>query len=134
SACPGTGNGVFDDVKIFFFSDVAIAKLPERFEYGYHIQFFATEQTGGNSSSVYQNRRTIEPDHRHHRTGHIFIATHYGYDCIVILSGANSFDRIGDDLATRQRKAHPIRPHGNSVTDSDRSEERRVGKESRRSG
>ena len=77
---------------------------------------------GQRCAAVDENRRQVEPHHRHHHPGQRLVAAGEGHERIVGMPARYGLDAIGDDLARDERVAHAAVVHRHRVRDRDRRE------------
>ena len=62
-------------------------------------------------AAVDHQRRPVEPRHRHHAARHVLVAAGHGDERVVPLRAHHRLDRVGDEVARRQRVAHAVGAH-----------------------
>ena len=82
----------------------------------------AMEAAGQDRAAIHENRRHVEPHHRHHQPGQRLVAPCQSDERVIAMAAHRQFDRVGDDLAADQRRLHPGMPHRDPVGDRDRRE------------
>ncbi len=106
---------MLDDAFVIFIGNFIGEFFTECFKSGNDVQLFSFPVSTGNGAAIHHNSRAVQPAHRDKRTGHVFITPHNGNQRIVIVCTAYGFNRVGYDLATHQRVAHPFRTVADSI-------------------
>ncbi len=70
--------------------------LADRLEHVLHRDLLATEIAGKNRAAIDEDRRHIEPDHRHHHSGQRLVAAGKADQRVVGVAPHGQFDGIGD--------------------------------------
>ena len=73
-------------------------------------------------AAIDKDRRHIEAYHGHHHPRQGFVAPRKTDKRVITMPAHGQFNRVGDRLARRKRRAHPLMPHGDTICDSDRGE------------
>ena len=74
---------------------------------------------GADRAAVDHQRRPIEPRHRDDAARHVLVAAGHGDQRVVPLRAHHRLDRVGDQVARRQRVAHAVGAHRQAVADAD---------------
>ncbi len=74
---------------------------------------------GADRSAVNHDGRAIQPPHGDHAARHVLIAARNGNVGVIPLRRHQGLNRIGNQIARLQRKAHAIGAHGNAVAHAD---------------
>ena len=74
---------------------------------------------GANRAAVDHQRRPVEPRHRDDAARHVLVAAGDGDQRVVPLRAHHGLDRVGDQVARRQRVAHAVGAHRHPVADAD---------------
>ena len=96
--------------------------LADRLEQILHGHRPTLERTGKDRAAIDEDRRHVEPAHRHHHAGQRLVAAGHADQRVVAMAAHGELDAIGDDLARRQRGLHALMPHGDAVGDGDGAE------------
>ena len=72
-----------------------------------------------------EDRRDVDPHRSHEHAGHDLVAVGNAHHRVEAVGLDHGLDAVGDQLARRQRKLHPVVPHGDAVVDTDRVEQKR---------
>ena len=87
----------------------------------------ALEGAGQNRAAIDEDRRHVEPAHRHHHAGLRLVAAGDADQRVIGMAAHRQFDGIGDHLARRQRGLHAGMAHGDAVGHGDGAELARRG-------
>ena len=79
----------------------------------------AVELARHDRAAVDEDRRHVEPHHRHHQRRQGLVAAGEADQRVVAMRAHRQLDRIRDDLAADQRRLHAGMAHGDAVGDGD---------------
>ena len=96
--------------------------LADRLEHVLHGDRLALEGAGQDRAAVDEDRRHVEPAHRHHHAGQRLVAAGDADQRVIGVAAHGQLDRIRDHLARRQRGLHALVAHGDAVGDGDGAE------------
>ena len=96
--------------------------LADRLEHVLDGDRLALEGAGQDRAAIDEDRRHVEPAHRHHHSGQRLVAAGEPDQRVVGVAAHGQLDRIGDHLARRQRGLHALVAHGDAVGDGDGAE------------
>lgn len=115
---------VLQNLHAFLFRDLVVNVLSVGLEGADNVQRFVRRghSSGSDSSTVDHDSRTIETSHGHDTSRHVLVAPGQGNQAVVPLASHGSFNGIGNQVPTLQRKAHTRSTHTDSVRYSDRIE------------
>ncbi len=123
----GTGAGVAHGVvaDLFGIGGAAVGEvLAVGLEGGNNVEraFDASASTGSDGAAIKHNTRSVETTERHEDTGHVLIATGDDDTSIEPVTTAGGLDRVGDEIARRERVGHGVGAHRDTVRDTDGAE------------
>ena len=101
---------------------VADRMLADRLEHVLHGDRLALEGAGQDRAAIDEDRRHVEPAHRHHHAGQRLVAAGEADQRVIGMAAHGQFDGVGDHLARRQRGLHAVVAHGDAVGDGDGAE------------
>ena len=87
---------------------------------------------GLDRAAVDEDRRPIEPRHRHDAARHVLVAAADRDEAVEAFGRRDGLDRVRDDLARHERVAHARRAVGDAVRDGDRVEQHALARRRRR--
>ena len=122
TACPCRGAGHpldFIEVSVRYFADRMTAY---GLEHVLHCDLLATESARQDRAAIDEDRRHVEPDHRHHHARQRLVAAGKPDEGVIGMAADGQLDRVGDAFARRQRRAHAVMAHGDAVGDGDGAE------------
>ena len=102
--------------------DRADRMLADRLEHVDHGHVAVVEAPGQDGAAIHEDRRHVQPDHRHHEPGQRLVAAGEPDQRVIGMAAHGELDRIGDHLARDQRALHALVTHGNAVGHGDRRE------------
>ncbi len=82
----------------------------------------ALEGAGQDRPAIDEDRGNVQPAHRHHHARQRLVAAGHADQRVVAVAAHGELDRVGDHLARRQRRLHPLVAHGDAVGHRDRAE------------
>ncbi len=83
------------------------------------------QRTGAHRAAVDDDARLVDPRQRHQRRGHGLVAADDADQRVEVVRDVHQLDRVGDQLARHERRAHPGRALRLVVGDRDRVERER---------
>ena len=96
--------------------------LADRLEHVLHGDRLALEGAGQDRPAIDEDRRHVEAAHRHHHAGQRLVAARDADEAVIAVAPHGELDRIGDHFPRRQRRAHAIVPHRDTVGHRDGAE------------
>ena len=97
--------------------------LPVALEGRDDVENGAVGQVAGlDRAAVDHQGRAVEPPHRDQAAGHVLVAAGDRHEAVVPLGLHHRLNRVGDEIAGRERKAHAVGAHRDAVADADRVE------------
>ena len=112
---------VFHLVEIFV-REAADRVAADRLEHVLHGDGLAAEIAGQDRAAVDEDRRHVEPHHRHHHAGKRLVAAGEPDEGVIAVAAHGELDRVRDHFARRQRRIHAGMAHGDAVGDGDGAE------------
>ena len=94
----------------------------DRFEHILNGDVLAAKTARSNRPAVVDDARNIQSRQGHGRGWNRLIAADNRHNCVKHLSATNQLDRIGNQLAADQRRAHSLRAHCFAVGNRNRIE------------
>ena len=120
AACTGTGAGLPHDVAAAGIVDAACDILAVALECRHDVERGAVGQVAGaDRAAIDHQGGAVEPAHGDQAARHVLVAAGNGHQAVIPLGLHNGLDRVGDDVARRQREAHAIGAHRDAVADAD---------------
>ena len=120
AAGTGTGAGLPHDVAAAGIVDAAGDILAVALECRHDVERGAVGQVAGaDRATIDHQGGAVEPPHGDQAARHILVAAGNGHQAVIPLGLHDGLDRVGDDVARRQRKAHAIGAHRDAVADAD---------------
>ena len=101
---------------------VADRVLADRLEHVLHRDVAALPLAGQDRAAIHEDRRHVEPHHRHHQPGQRLVAAGEPDQRVVGVAAHGELDRIGDHLAADQGRLHALVAHGDAVGHGDGGE------------
>src|SRR5258708_22865296 len=96
--------------------------LADGLEHVLYRDLLAAEISGKDRAAINEDRRHVEPDHRHRHARQRLVAAGETDQCVVSMAPYGQFDGIGDAFARWQRRAHAVMAHGDAVGHGDSAE------------
>ena len=108
-------------------AEILQAHLPGRmlayaFEHVLHGHIATLPTPGKDGAAIDEHAGHIEPQHGHHHARQRLVAPGDADQGVIGMAAHGQLDRVGDDLAADQRRAHALVPHGDTVRDGDGAE------------
>ena len=98
---------------------VAGGMLADRLEHVDHGHVAVLVAARQDRAAVDEDRRHVEPQHRHHHAGQDLVAPGEADQRVIAVPAHRQLDRIGDHLAADQRAFHALVAHRDPVGDGD---------------
>ncbi len=119
---PAEGQATCSSVVEVLVGHLADRVQADRLEDVRHGDVAALERAGQDRAAIDEDRRHVEPAHRHHHAGQRLVAAGHADQRVVAVAAHGQLDGIGDDLAADQRGLHALVAHGDAVGDGDGAE------------
>ena len=100
---------------------------PDRLEDADDVELATLVAAGLDRAAVAEDRRDVEPSHRHDRAGHGLVAAADRQQGVHAVPADDELDGVGDDVAAGQRGLHAFGAHGLAVGDEESVELHRLG-------
>jgi hypothetical protein len=94
----------------------------DRFEHVLNRHFMAGERARRNRPAVEDETGNVQARERHGRGRNRLVAADEHDETVEAVAARDQLDRVGDDLAADQRRAHPLGAHRDAVGDRHRVE------------
>ena len=94
----------------------------DRLEEVLHGDLAAAERARQDRAAIDEDRRHVEPAHRHHHAGQRLVAAGEPDQRVVAMAAHGELDGIGDHLARHERRLHALVAHGDAVGHRDGGE------------
>ena len=109
--------------KIFnlFCGHITVVPFTDTFENRNQVDILTVKVTWCNGTTIGKNRWNIHVSNGNHRTRHVLITTTNSNKGIDVVTTHSCFDWVGNDITRCQWETHPWCPHGNTISNSNRT-------------
>ena len=94
----------------------------DTFEHVHDGDIPALPLPGQDRAAVEKHRRHIQAQHRHHHARKRLVAAGQAHQGIIAVATHGQLNRVGDQVAADQRRAHPLMAHRDAIGDGDGAE------------
>jgi len=94
-------------------------ELPHRLEHIDHGHILAVMRAGQDRPAIDEDRRHVEPQHRHHHAGQALVTAREPDKRVITMASHGKFNRIGNHFAADERGFHALMAHRDAIGDGD---------------